>query len=374
MLLKEKIVSFISNSCESSILEPCFGRGDLVEFVKEKKPEVSFDLYEIDSSLPFLDCIKDESNSVEYCDFLSRKIEKFYETIIGNPPYEKTKKGNLYIDFIEKCVNLLEPNGELIFIVPSDFLKLTSSRDVLNSMMLRGTFTHIFHPHKENLFKNATIDIIVFRYCKNSTLEKKVLYNDIPLHIVNSEGLITFSSELSSNIGKTKFEDLFNIYVGLVSGREKIFKNDTFGNITVQNSKERFDKYIYIKEYPTSQEDLNTYLEENKEKLISRQIRKFNKHNWFEWGALRNIKVMEVHKDKECIYITNITRKEEVAFKGKVGYFGGGLLMLLPKTDCNLDTIVTFLNTPTFKKNFTYSGRFRIGQSQLAKSYINNPN
>jgi len=56
-------------------------------------------------------------------------------------------------------------------------------------MMTNGTFTHIFHPHNEKMFDNASIDVIVFRYCKNNLIDKKVLYNDKLLYITNSNGL-----------------------------------------------------------------------------------------------------------------------------------------------------------------------------------------
>ena len=36
---------------------------------------------------------------------------------------------------------------------------------------------------------------IIFRYCKNYSLEKKVYYNDKLMYITNSNGLITFSTE-----------------------------------------------------------------------------------------------------------------------------------------------------------------------------------
>ena len=132
--------------------------------------------------------------------YMKQIITKTYKTIIGNPPYVRTKKGNLYIDFTEKCYNLLEDNGELIFIVPSDFLKLTSASKLLNVMMTNGTFTHIFHPHNEKMFENASIDVIVFRYCKNSLIDKKVLYNDKLLYITNSNGLITFGEEENNSV------------------------------------------------------------------------------------------------------------------------------------------------------------------------------
>ena len=198
--LKEKVFSFILNKPDY-ILEPSIGQGDLVSFIKSKMPSSKFDMYEIDKEIVLLDDIN--RDKVIYGNFMSQEITKKYKTIVGNPPYIRTKKGNLYIDFTEKCYNLLEndnkKHGELIFIVPSDFLKLTSASKLLNEMMESGTFTHIYHPHNEKLFENASIDVIVFRYCKNKLLEKKVMYNDKTMYITNSSGLITFSEEQNVN-------------------------------------------------------------------------------------------------------------------------------------------------------------------------------
>ena len=160
-LLKEKVFEFIKNSPDN-ILEPCIGRGDLISFIKQQVSTISFDMYEIDNTISLLDDITKED--IVYGDFLKQKITKTYITIIGNPPYVRTKKGNLYIDFIKKCYHLLVDYGELIFIVPSDFLKLTSASKLLNEMLENGSFTDIFHPNNENMFENASIDIIVFRY------------------------------------------------------------------------------------------------------------------------------------------------------------------------------------------------------------------
>merc|ERR1711991_1004929 len=118
--------------------------------------------------------LDDIPKNVIYGDFIEVDIKKKYKTIIGNPPFVRTKTGNLYIDFIKKCYNLLENNGELIFIIPSDFFKLTCASKLLNNMISHGTFTHIYHPHNEKLFENASIDVIVFRYCKNNKLKKQV--------------------------------------------------------------------------------------------------------------------------------------------------------------------------------------------------------
>ena len=363
--LKEKVYEFILNS-PNNILEPSIGRGDLITFITNRLPNIIFDMYEIDTQIKLLDNI--EQDKVVYGDFMTQPITKTYKTIVGNPPYIRTKKGNLYIDFTEKCYHLLDTNGELIFIVPSDFLKLTCASKLLNIMMSNGTFTHIFHPHNEKMFANASIDVIVFRYCKNSLIEKKVLYNDKILYISNSNGLITFDEKVNNN--NVLFQDYFDIYVGLVSGKEEVYKNEELGNIEVLNGENKLEKYIYIENYPCENTKINEYLMKHKKELITRRIRKFNEKNWFEWGAPRNINTINSNIGKDCIYIYNLTRKSNVSFLGKVNYFGGGLLMLKPKKICNLNNIVLYINSATFKANFMFSGRFKIGHRQICNSYI----
>lgn len=364
--LKDTVYKFILND-PSVILEPSIGQGDLIEYVKNKKPKIKFDMYEIDEKIKLLDKIK--KDKVNYGDFMEQNIKKKYKTIIGNPPYIRTKTGNLYIDFIEKCFNLLDDNGELIFIIPSDFFGLTCASKLLNKLFDNGTFTHIYHPHNEKMFKNANIDIVVFRYYKNNKIEKKVLYNDKELYITNSNGLITFGKECDNNY---IFKDYFDVYVGIVSGKEEVYKNKKLGNIDVLNGENKIDKYICIDVYPCDNKKINKYLLKNKSQLIERKIRKFNEKNWFEWGALRNVKTVRENIDKECIYIYNLTRKSTVAFLGKVCYFGGNLIMLIPKIKCNLAEIVLYINSNSFKNNFMFSGRFKIGHRQISNSYIPN--
>ena len=365
--LKEKVFEFILNT-PTNILEPSIGQGDLITYITDKVPSVTFDMYEIDTQIELLDGIR--KNDIVYGDFMKETISKTYTTIIGNPPYVRTKKGNMYIDFTEKCYNLLNDNGELIFIVPSDFLKLTSASELLNKMMTNGTFTHIYHPHNEKMFENASIDVIVFRYCKNKALEKKVLYNNKVMYVTNSNGLIVFGVEVNHN--NKIFKDYFDIYVGLVTGKENVYKHSELGNIELINGEEQIEKYIYIENYPCENKKINEYLLSHKEGLINRGIRKFNENNWFEWGAPRNIKSIKQHMGEECIYVYNLTRRSNIAFVGKINYFGGGLIMMRPKKKCNLQNIVSYINSSDFKDNFVFSGRFKIGHRQLCNSFIPN--
>jgi hypothetical protein len=129
---------------------------------------------------------------------------------------------------------------------------------------------------------------------------------------------------------------------------------------------------IYIENYPCEDAKINEYLLQHKNELITRGIRKFTEKNWFEWGAPRNIDAINSNKTKDCIYIYNLTRKSDVSFLGKVSYFGGGLIMLKPKKMCDLNKIVAYINSNTFKANFMFSGRFKIGHRQICNSYIPN--
>jgi len=357
-ILHEKLMQFIKNDFDR-ILEPSVGRGDLILPVKNKYPNIKFDLYEIDKGLD------SKVENINYCDFLTAEIYDFYKTIIGNPPFVRTKKGNLAIDFVRKCFGLLEPNGELIFIVPADFFKLTSTSLLINEMMQIGTFTDIFHPKEENLFSHASINVILFRYCKNPKLPKICVYNDVKKKIINNDGLLIFFDELDKNI--KKLEDYFNIYVGLVSGKDEVYRNK-IGNIDVLVGENSYDKFIYTKVFPSGRKDIDDYLEKSKGLLLERRIRKFNEDNWFEWGAPRNVGVMESQLGKKCIYIYNLTRRDKVAFEGKVGYFGGNLLVMIPIGDVDISLVVNYLNSYDFRKNYLYGGRFKIGHRQLCNA------
>lgn len=371
LLLQKTVFNFILNSSDK-ILEPCIGRGDLVSYILSQLPSIEFTMIEIDETIELLPDV--ERSFIRYGDFIKMNLEEKYDTIVGNPPYIRTKTGNLYIDFIAKCFELLNTCGELIFIVPSDFFKLTSSSNIIARMMSSGTFTHIYHPHNENMFENASIDIIVFRYCKDQSLSNETLYNGTKMYLKHNNGLVTFHQEEIKNYKNYKnMEDIFKICVGLVSGKEEVYKNDILGNIEVLNDENQIDKYIFIEKFPTENIELNTYLLKNKELLLSRAIKKFTEKNWYEWGAPRNLTTMRDNMGKSCIYMNTLTRKETIAFVGKVQYFGGGLLMLLPRNNISVEQLketVNYLNSSEFKKNFMFSGRFKIGQRQLCKSQI----
>jgi adenine-specific DNA-methyltransferase len=336
----------------SPLLEPSFGRGHLLKLFLDANPVYPMTCCELDETVQPL--VKFTTQIIIWGDFLKQNFETKFKTIIGNPPYVKQSSGNLYIKFIEKCFDLLSDDGELIFIVPSDFIKLTSAAPIISRMAAHGSFTDFLFPHDEKLFDGASIDVVVFRYEKgNHTSRTFVNGADKPCNIV--DGIISFGDSSGKSV-----HELFDVYVGLVSGKDEVFKV-SFGNLEVLTDKDRVEKFVYGKATP----QITAHLEANKEVLMQRKIRKFTEENWFEWGAPRNITHMERLAGRQCIYVKNLTRSTEPAFIGKVQYFGGALLCMVPKETFDLQKVVEFLNKIETRRDYIYSGRYKMGHRQL---------
>ncbi len=348
----------------AQLLEPSFGSGHLLKKFLESDADYPMECYEIDSSIK--PCINFNDNQrIVYGDFMSHEFDKKFKTIIGNPPYVKQSKGNLYIQFIEKCYHLLDDDGEFIFIVPSDFIKLTSASKIITEMIRTGSFTHFHFPNDEKLFDSASVDVVVFRYQRGVCQDIVNVGGDLKYCNV-IDGILTLNdTPQRGNI----VSNVFSTYVGLVSGRDEVYKMP-FGMTDVLVDENNIEKFIFPTKFPTENEKIDKHLMKHKDELLGRKIKKFNENNWFEWGAPRNIKTMEEHKGRPCIYVRNLTRNTIVAFKGTVTYFGGKLLCLIPHTEIDLDNIVTYLNSDTFKNNYMYAGRFKIGQRQLANAIL----
>lgn len=351
----------------STLLEPSFGAGHLLTKFKEYDDNYPMVCYEIDKDIkPVISFNRHQKCT--YDDFTAQTITQKFKTIVGNPPYVKQSSGNLYIKFIELCYNYLDDDGELIFIVPSDFIKLTSASSIIETMTSNGSFTDFLFPHNERLFEGANIDIVVFRYQKGLMTSKSTVNGKEMFCNVN-RGIITFSEK---EVSGCPIEDMFNVYVGIVSGRDEIYKVP-FGNIDVLMDKDKVEKFIFVDTFPSHDDQINMHLLEHKTELLDRRIKKFSETNWFEWGAPRNIKSIKKGWGSPCIYVRNMTRNREVAFTGNVQYFGGSLLCLVPKKTMashEIQKVVSYINSETFQKDYMYAGRFKIGHKQICTSIM----
>lgn len=370
-ILLDTVKNLVRNT-HGKVLEPSCGQGHIVKHLVDSGDSRPFTCIEIDDSLDFL--LQDHDNIThlhqDFLEYVSSNTATRYSTIVGNPPYVKRKnKCNIYIEFIDKCVDLLEEDGgELILVIPSDFWQLTSASAVKTKMLNMGMFTDVFRANNETLFQNASQDVVVFRYIRTREilLEKIVDFNGTSKNLVCSNGNIFFQ-DLNPKSGEhVPLKQLFDIKVGMVSGADGIFRNDKLGNTEILTST-GVRKFIQIDEWNHASCDLKKYLNEHKCDLISRRIKKFNESNWYKWGCPRNVTFMEKEKGQECIYCVTLTRKLPVFFQGVVEPFDGSLLCLLPKTPAvNIKKFVEYLNKNEFLSNFKYAGRYKMGQKTLS--------
>ena len=364
--ISEELQTFIFEKVQHKgecLMEPSFGAGHLLKKFIEYDINYPMICYEIDETIGKV-VTTNKCQMLIYCDFMIQPIQK-YKTIIGNPPFVKQKTGNVYLKFIEKCFNSLDTCGEMIFIVPSDFIKLTSASSMITKMTSMGSFTDFYFPHNEKLFQGASIDVMVFRY-QLGLFTKKTTVNEKEMFCNVNNGIITFSETLVNGVS---IETMFDVYVGIVSGKDKVYQS-SIGNIDLLTDKDKTERFIFPETFPTNNKEIDDHLQKHKDELLARRIKSFNEKNWYEWGAPRNLSSIRNFWGKPCIYMRNITRHKEVAFRGTVQYFGGSLLCLVPKTNVNIDEIIDHLNSEPFQREYTYAERFKIGQKQLCNVII----
>lgn len=353
-ILVDKCISLIKNK-NGRILEPSCG--DLA-FKKCLNENAVF--IEIDKSL-----VKDKR--VLNIDFFNYPRSEKFDTIIGNPPYVDNKfltithktdikvEANLYLYFIEKCFHHLKDNAELIFIVPRDFIKLTSARYTNNLLLKYGTITHFYDYGDERLFSEACPNICIFRYEKGNFSYKTKTFKGEKFLLIN-DGIICFSNTLNVR----SLGDFFDIKVGAVSGKDELFVNENGDEFVYSQTAKtgKLKKMIY--------ERYDKELEKFKDILINRKIKNFNENNWWGWGRAINFRENEVR-----IYVNCKTRNKNPFFVSDCKKWDGSVLALFPKVPLNLEKTVEQLNSLDWEQmGFMTGGRYIFAQKSLKEAMI----
>lgn len=299
-------------------------------------------------------------------DFFDYPTSNKFDTIIGNPPYVRfqdilpaTKKklsmqlfderSNLYLFFIEKCVNHLNEGGELIFITPRDFLKATSSLKLNKFIYENGTITDIIDLGDTKIFNGFTPNCIIWRFEKGNFTRKTNIYQNFTF--CNGQLLFT------NNDYFVPFKSIFFVKVGAVSGADEIFTNEQYGNMD----------FVYSATYKTGKTKkmiFNTFHEillPHKEKLLSRRIRSFDETNWWEWGRKHFV------SKRKRIYVNCKTRHKSPFFLHHCNNYDGSILAIFPHNpDADVELLKDLLNQVNWEElGFVCDGRFIFSQKSL---------
>lgn len=351
------MMSLMKNS--GSILEPSCGDGAFLN----QLPKHAIGI-EIDSNV-----IKNEN--AKNLDFFSFDVKEKFDTIIGNPPYVRyqdinantktllnkydllfDKRSNLYLFFIYKAILHLNDGGELIFITPRDFLKLTSSAKLNKFMFENGTITDFIDLGDMKIFSNAQPNCAIWRFEKNNFKRN----TNVLKNFLYTNGQLLFTT----NEYPVKFNDLFFVKVGAVSGYDKAFVNE--------KASSEFVCSTTAKDGKTRKMFYNIYDEallEHKDCLIKRKIKKFDETNWFMWG--RNY----YQSNKARIYVNCKTRNKNPFFTHKCKAYDGSVLAIFPKFACDIDEVCEMLNKVDWNElGFVCDGRFLFSQKSLESSVL----
>ena len=174
---------------DSKILEPSCGQGIFLDLFQKRGFE-NVTAYEIDTELAT------QFPNVRYESFVTANIKEKYDLIIGNPPYIRWKNlednlkqelainplwskycnslcDYLYI-FILKSIELLNDNGQLIFICPEYWMNTTHSITLRNYMVANGYFEEIYHFNETPIFDKVTVSTVIFKYIKSQQKKDKI--------------------------------------------------------------------------------------------------------------------------------------------------------------------------------------------------------
>lgn len=353
-LLTKKCISLISNT-GGRILEPSCGNGAFKKLLGKKSVFI-----EIDSRV-----ITDKR--VKNIDFFDYPENEKFDTIIGNPPYVDNKflniqhksnikvQANLYLYFIEKCFHHLKPNGEIIFIVPRDFIKITSARYTNNLLYKNGSITDFYDYGDKKLFTEASPNVCIFRYEKGNFNRKTITNNGICNFLIN-DGIISFSK----NKNTVTLGSLFDIKVGAVSGADKLFQHPSGDDFVY--SKTRKTKNLK----PMVYNEYSQFLDAYKDVLINRKIKHFTEQNWWSWGRPVNFE-----PDRPRIYVNCKTRISSPFFLNECKKWDGSILALFPKNNINIQDAVKILNDLDWDTmGFMTGGRYIFSQKSLKEALV----
>ncbi|MDP1607552.1 MAG: class I SAM-dependent methyltransferase [Rhodocyclaceae bacterium] len=267
-------------------------------------------------------------------DFFTYPVSEKFDTVIGNPPYVRQQdippetlarldstlfdgRSNLCLYFIEKAVRHLRRGGELIFIVPREFTKLTAARKLNRFLHEEGDITDFIELGDTRIFGSHNPNCVIFRFERGRHTRR---LND-GRHFALVDGQLMF---LRGDY-RLPLSELFDVKVGAVSGADEIFGHPQ-GNAELVCSKTVDDgqtrRMIFGQSLPPH---LLTHLETHKARLLERRVRPFDESNWWHWGRLHHVSAAP------RIYVNVKTRRPRPFFLHDCPNYDGAVLALFSK-------------------------------------------
>ena len=322
-------------------------------------------------------------------DFFALPEHERFDTIIGNPPYVRFQdipqatrvlletahfdgRSNLYLFFIEKCLRHLAPGGELIFITPRDFLKVTSAVRLNRLLWESGSITDAIELGDARVFDGSVPNCIIWRFEKGRTdrgMRLAVLGQGDDLDVgLTAPGwqartLLERAGHLMFVRGEhpLRLADIAFVKVGAVSGADELYVDEHHGNrefvyaATVRNGRTRRMIWCEPDDPPPA------VLEPHRARLLARRIRRFGDHDWWQWGR------SYYRSERPRIYVNGRTRSPRPFFVHPCPHYDGSVLAVFPHgagVDC-VDLAAALNDVDWGELGFVCDGRYLFTQRSL---------
>ncbi|MCB1908507.1 MAG: class I SAM-dependent methyltransferase [Rhodocyclaceae bacterium] len=322
-------------------------------------------------------------------DFFAFPEHERFDTIIGNPPYVRFQdippatrrllatrhfdgRSNLYLFFIEKCLRHLAPGGELIFITPRDFLKVTSAVRLNRLLWEAGSITDAIELGDARVFDGALPNCLIWRFEKGRQ-DRSMRFAELgqgddlvaglaapawqPRTLLECAGHLMFVR----GEHPLRLSDIAFVKVGAVSGADELYADERHGNRdfvcagTVRSGRTRRMIWCEPGDPPPAA------LMPHRARLIARRIRRFGDDDWWHWGR------GYYRSDQPRIYVNGKTRSTSPFFLHECPHYDGAVLAVFPRRpDVDCGALSAALNGVDWGElGFVCDGRYLFTQRSL---------
>ena len=297
----QKLANYITKITlkdKMKILEPSCGDGSFLKSIKNILDNSDYSVEKIDA----IEYIEEEANkskkilkdidcaSVINDDFYNFYVncKKKYNLIIGNPPYiryqyltafqrekqsqvliknkmKSNKLINSWVFFLVACIELLEKNGTIAFVIPAEIMQVAYAEDLreylskhlskiniisFNELLFEDAEQEVVvligkkkDKEKECLIANClydNVDDFIRKYNQNDLIYEKILTNDKWTRYYLNEKENNVIEEIKQDSRFRKMGDVSLVNVGITTGNNDYFSLD-------DNSVKKYDLKKYTK-------------------------------------------------------------------------------------------------------------------------------
>ena len=382
--IQEQLVSLVKHP-NPVVLEPSAGAGHLMEAVRNHHPEATVEGWELDEDIPAI------VDGISYGDFFVLADGATpYTTIVSNPPFVRFRdvspstaqaaakvkkhygdKVNLYQLFMHRCADLLCDGGEMIVIVPSEWMFSPTAQPLREHLSTHGHVTHIVSIGGEKVFDDADLpSLMIMRYVKSPAEDSTEVFYKDGLHSPWDRRVITtgggtwacITPELLKSITTATHTvgDVASVKVGMVTGADGVFRIpessklfpllNTEGTLIPMMTPRGVEHYINVNDCDDIADippHTREYLLEHKKSLLGRRIAVFTEDNWWKYGAIRNREAMS--GDDARIFVASRTRRTSPFFIGSpTQWFSASILGVFPHDENDSGWLCDYLNSDVF--------------------------